>query len=94
MANTALTNGQSMTRVCQPKEWVSFQGTLTGSSTLTPTFLGANGTNYGPASSDALGTVLTFTTTFGWVTLQAPSNGGTLKLAASGSGSWVVEGAL
>ena len=93
MAAITLAAGESTTRLCSSGEKVSYQRTLTGTSTLTPTMQSNGGTGFVAVASDALGTVASHTATFGAILFEAPTNGCTLKLAnTSGAGSWVIEG--
>lgn len=99
MAVTIASAASSKTVTLRPGESISFCGNITGTTTLTPKLSPDGGTTYYAfASPTDVTTLLSFSDTFGWVTLHAPSKPPMkadeyfFRLETSGAGSWSVEG--
>lgn len=99
MAVTIATASVSAAIALKPGESVAFSGVKTGTTTLVPK-MSADGTNYFPiASPTDITTTVSFTDTFGWIELTAPTKSPTTRdhylfrlENTSGAGSWSVEG--
>ncbi len=99
MAVTIAASGNSAAVMLKPGESIAIRGALTGTATIVPKLSADNGATYWPMSSPAdITATISFSATFGWVELWAPTKTPTtcdhylFRLENGSGGSWSVDG--